>query len=208
MMSWFRTSIPPRFGLCLMISFFALWPTLGPGPFGKKARISASPDPLVRYMHRYIPTSISVRGKSLEWVTKVDMFFLYCLYTGTPCALHRCLAEYFASYGKRQRRSRLIGGAFITRITQHCGLYYPFLDDMPAPTPHEPLDLRTIRGMKISVNFPYIGHRFVDEHQQIYEPQPIVHQALLEAGEVEMPHVADVPDMDGDMEPQVDQGHP
>ncbi|KAJ0454265.1 hypothetical protein HanIR_Chr15g0738131 [Helianthus annuus] len=81
---------------------FAWWPTLGAGPFGKKARVSADS-------------------------TKVDLFFLYCLYTGTPCALHRCLAEYFASYGKRQRRSRLIGGAFTTRIAQHCGLYYPFL---------------------------------------------------------------------------------
>ncbi|KAJ0587216.1 hypothetical protein HanIR_Chr04g0160681 [Helianthus annuus] len=79
---------------------------------------------------------------------------------------------------------------------------------MPAPAPHELLDLRTMRGMKTAVNFPDIRHRFVDEHQQIYEPQPIVHQPLLEAGEVEMPHIADVPAMDGDMEPQVDQGHP
>ncbi|MFS7934963.1 hypothetical protein Hanom_Chr05g00397821 [Helianthus anomalus] len=42
---------------------FAWWPTLCPEPFGKKARLSMIPDPIVRYIHRCISTSISARGK-------------------------------------------------------------------------------------------------------------------------------------------------
>ncbi|KAF5789591.1 hypothetical protein HanXRQr2_Chr09g0373061 [Helianthus annuus] len=139
---------------------------------------------------------------------KVDLFFLYCLFTGTPCGLHRFLAEYFASYNKWQRRSCLYGGAFITRIAQHCGQYFPFIGDFPPLAPFEHLGIRTMTGMKIAVNFPYIRHRFVGLDQQIFVPGPFVHQALLEAGEVEMPHVTDVPAINGDVEPEVDQGHP
>ncbi|KAM0055382.1 hypothetical protein Hdeb2414_s0006g00205421 [Helianthus debilis subsp. tardiflorus] len=75
----------------------AWWPTLCPEPFGKKVRVSLIPDPLVRYLHRCIATSISVRGRSNEWVRKVDLFYLYCLFTGTTCGFHHCLAKYFAS---------------------------------------------------------------------------------------------------------------
>ncbi|KAJ0892046.1 hypothetical protein HanPSC8_Chr09g0361251 [Helianthus annuus] len=177
-------------------------------PLPPEARVLSIPDPFVCYIHCCIATSISARGKNNEWATKVDLFFLYFLYTGTPCSLLRCLVEYFASYGKRQRRSRLIGVAFITRIAHHFGRYFPFLDDMLSPAPFEPLDLRTMRRMKIVVNFPDLGHRFVANNHQIFVPDPIVHLVQLEAGEVEMPRVADVLVMDGDMEPQVDQGHP
>ncbi|KAJ0699600.1 hypothetical protein HanOQP8_Chr10g0357671 [Helianthus annuus] len=150
---------------------FAWWPTLCPEPFGKKARVSLIPDPLVRYILSCIATSISTCGKSNEWVTKVDLFFLYCLFTGTPCGLHRCLAEYFASYVKRQRRSHLYGGASITRIAQYYGRYFPFIGDLPPPAPFEHLGIRTMTGMKIPVNFPDIGHRFVGLDQHIFVPE-------------------------------------
>ncbi|KAM0061786.1 hypothetical protein Hdeb2414_s0004g00140171 [Helianthus debilis subsp. tardiflorus] len=62
-------------------------------------------------------------------------------------------------------------------------------------------------GMSIPVNFSDIGHRFVGLVQQIFVPRSFVHQALLEVMEVEMSHVASVPVIDGDVEPEVDQGH-
>lgn len=186
----------------------AWWPTLCDVPFGHKARVSLITDPLVRYIHRCIATSISGRGKSNEWVTKNDLFYLYCLFTGTPCALHRCLAEYFASFSRRQKRGGLHGGAFITRIAQHCGRYFPFIGELPPPAPFEYLGIRTMRGMNLAVNFPGIGYRFVGENDQIFVAQPLVHQHLLDAAEVDMPHVVDEPVGEGDVEPEVEQGHP
>ncbi|MFS7925981.1 hypothetical protein Hanom_Chr04g00291541 [Helianthus anomalus] len=78
---------------------------------------------------------------------------------------------------------------------------------MPAPAPSGPLDLRTMRGMKIAVNFPDLGYQFVDDDGQIFVPDPIVHRGLLEDGEVKDAAGCCVPVMDGDVEPQVDQVH-
>ncbi|KAM0045867.1 hypothetical protein Hdeb2414_s0009g00309021 [Helianthus debilis subsp. tardiflorus] len=152
--------------------------------------------------------SISMRGKSNKWVTKNDLFYLYRLFMGTSCGLHRCLAEYFASYSKWQTRSRLYGGAFITRIAQHCDRYFPFNGELPQSAPFEHLGIRKMTGMHIAVNFPDIGCRFVGLDSQFFVPQLFVHQALLEVGEVEMPHVADVPIGKGDIESEVERGHP
>ncbi|MFS7961991.1 hypothetical protein Hanom_Chr08g00721421 [Helianthus anomalus] len=63
-------------------------------------------------------------------------------------------------------------------------------------------------GMHIVVNFLDIRYRFVGLDGQIFVPQPFIHQPLLEAEEVEMPHVADVPIGEGDIEPKVYQGYP
>ncbi|KAM0055383.1 hypothetical protein Hdeb2414_s0006g00205431 [Helianthus debilis subsp. tardiflorus] len=93
------------------------------------------------------------------------------------------------------------------RITQHCGWYFLFIGDFPQPAPFEHLGIKTMTGMHIAVNFPGIGYRFVGLNGQIFVPKPIVHQALLKAGEVEMPDVVDVHVRDGDLEPEVDQGH-
>ncbi|KAJ0436835.1 hypothetical protein HanHA300_Chr16g0595121 [Helianthus annuus] len=171
----------------------AWWPTLCPEPFGKKSQVPLIPDPLVRYLHRCIANLISACGKSNEWVTKNELFYHYCLFTRTSCDLHRYLTEYFASYSKRQTRSHLYGGAFVTRIAQHCGQYFPFIGELPQSAPFEHLGIRTMTGMHIAVNFLDIGYRFVGLDDQIFVPQPSVHKALLEAREVEMPHVAHVP---------------
>ncbi|MFS7904797.1 hypothetical protein Hanom_Chr01g00040261 [Helianthus anomalus] len=172
------------------------------------ARVSLIPDTLIRYIHRCMAMSISSCGKSNMWVTKVDLFFLYCLFTGTPFGLHRCLAEYFTSYNKRQRCIHLYGGAFITRTAQHCGQYFLFIEDLSPPSPFEYLGIRTMIRIKIAVNLLDIGHQFVGLDQHIFIPEPFVHQALPEARKVEMSHVAGAPIIDGHVEPEVDQGHP
>ncbi|KAJ0592905.1 hypothetical protein HanHA300_Chr03g0091081 [Helianthus annuus] len=152
-------------------------PTLCPEPFGKKARVSLIPVPLVRYLHHCIATSISARGKSNERVTKNDLLYL-------------CLVEYFASYSKQQTRSHLHRG------------------ELPQSTPFEHLGIKTMAGIHIAVNFPDIRYRFVGLDDKIFVPQPFVHQVLLGAREVDMPHVADVPIGEGDIKPEVDQRQP
>ncbi|MFS7986801.1 hypothetical protein Hanom_Chr11g01014501 [Helianthus anomalus] len=39
------------------------------------------------YFHRAISFSMTTRGKSREWCTSVDLFFLYCLLYKRLCAL-------------------------------------------------------------------------------------------------------------------------
>ncbi|KAL8214005.1 hypothetical protein R6Q57_003454, partial [Mikania cordata] len=60
----------------------AWWPHIAEDPFvGTKARVSRIRDPLIRYMHLLIATSIAGRGRSREWCTLQDLFYLYCLIT-------------------------------------------------------------------------------------------------------------------------------
>ncbi|KAL8244547.1 hypothetical protein R6Q59_010805 [Mikania micrantha] len=95
----------------------AWWPHIADDPFrGTKARVSRIRNALIRYMHRLIATSISGRGRSREWCTLQDLFYLYCLITGRTCQLARCLAEYFVTYYHRQQRGAIYGGAYITII--------------------------------------------------------------------------------------------
>jgi hypothetical protein len=61
------------------------WPTIGEHAFGGGSRVSNIRDPLYRYMHRMIATSIAGRGKGTERVTAIDLFYLRCLLTHTPC---------------------------------------------------------------------------------------------------------------------------
>ncbi|KAJ0735654.1 hypothetical protein HanPI659440_Chr11g0434521 [Helianthus annuus] len=105
----------------------ASWPTLCREPFGKKARVSLIPDPLIRYLPRRIATSISSRCKRNGWITKKACYIFTVYSTGPSCSLHHCLAQ----YSKRQTRSRLYGRAFITCIAHHCSRYFPFIGELP-----------------------------------------------------------------------------
>ncbi|KAL8211388.1 hypothetical protein R6Q57_005825 [Mikania cordata] len=93
-------------------------------------------DPLIRYIHRCIVTTISGRGQSQEWVTMTDLFYLHSLIAGRPCNLVRCFALYYASFYHRQERDTLWGGAFITHIAQTRGMV-DMLDDLPAIEPRK-----------------------------------------------------------------------
>ncbi|KAL8214271.1 hypothetical protein R6Q57_003720 [Mikania cordata] len=61
-------------------------------------------DPLIRYIHRCIVTTISGRGQSQEWVTTTYLFYLHSLIAGRPCNLAQCFALYYASFYHRQER--------------------------------------------------------------------------------------------------------
>ncbi|XP_022038757.1 uncharacterized protein LOC110941430 isoform X2 [Helianthus annuus] len=120
-----------------------------------KGRSTLIEDPLFRYLHKMISTSITARNKSREWCTSGDLFFLYCLLYKRPCALAYGLAQYFASAHHRQERGMLFGGAYVTKIAHSLG-YHPENDRGrvgPAAQPKQ-MGMNTINGMHITKDFP------------------------------------------------------
>ncbi|XP_035837093.1 uncharacterized protein LOC118485003 [Helianthus annuus] len=93
--------MPPR------TTLMRFWQVISQHRFGttSKQRASYITDPLYRYLHKLIATSITPREQSREWCTQGDLFHLYCLIWGEWCALHRCLAS-----GSRRRSTGRTGG--------------------------------------------------------------------------------------------------
>ncbi|KAL8200542.1 hypothetical protein R6Q57_011881 [Mikania cordata] len=76
----------------------AWWPHISDTLFtSHRLRVSTIRDPLIRYIHRCIVTTISGRRQGQEWVTTTDLFYIHSLMTGRPCNLARCFALYYAS---------------------------------------------------------------------------------------------------------------
>ncbi|KAJ0804223.1 hypothetical protein HanPI659440_Chr02g0035641 [Helianthus annuus] len=125
-----------------------------------KGRVSFVRDPLYRYLHHLLATSISARGYSREWCTTTDLFFLYCLLYRRPCALAHGLAQYYASAHHRQERGFLYGGAYVTVIARSLGLV-PHQDPhlrTPAIMPTR-MGMPSLWGMRVIKRFP-VGPRF------------------------------------------------
>ncbi|KAL8218820.1 hypothetical protein R6Q57_022193 [Mikania cordata] len=101
----------------------AWWPRIGDEPFVRAARVTRIRDPLIRYLHRVIASSITGRGMSQEWCTSQDLFFLYCILSGRLCNVARCLTEYFSTYCHRQERGLIFDGVYVTRLGDACLLF-------------------------------------------------------------------------------------
>ncbi|KAL8209737.1 hypothetical protein R6Q57_006469 [Mikania cordata] len=68
----------------------AWWPRIGNEPFVRAARVTRIRDPLIRYLHRCISSSITGRGMSQEWCTSQDLFFFILFVeweTVPPCTV-------------------------------------------------------------------------------------------------------------------------
>ncbi|KAD5507852.1 hypothetical protein E3N88_15555 [Mikania micrantha] len=112
-------------------------------------------------------------GRSHEWCTLQDLFYLYYLITGRTCQLARCLAEYFATYYYRQQRGAIYGGAYITIIGQALGhLHQDTIEELSDPVDPVRLDRRTLFGMKIVQDFPGVGLRFSLVRGVMWVPPP------------------------------------
>ncbi|KAL8251062.1 hypothetical protein R6Q59_034755 [Mikania micrantha] len=113
----------------------AWWAQISDTAFtGHRVRATMIRDPLIRYIHRCIETTISGRGQSQEWVTTTDLFYLHSLIAGRPCNLAQCFALYDASFYHRQERCTFWGGAFVTHIARSRGMV-DMLDDLPVIEP-------------------------------------------------------------------------
>ncbi|KAL8196526.1 hypothetical protein R6Q57_024821 [Mikania cordata] len=96
----------------------AWWPRIGDEPFVRAARVTRIRDPFIRYLHRFIASSITGRRMSQEWCKSQDLFFLYCVLSGRPCNVARCLAGYFSTYYHHQERGLIFDGVYVTRLAR------------------------------------------------------------------------------------------
>ncbi|KAL8260476.1 hypothetical protein R6Q59_028429 [Mikania micrantha] len=145
------------------------WPQISDTSFtGHRLRASTIIDPLIRYIHRCIVTTISGRGQSQEWVTTTYLFYLHSLMTGRPCNLACCFALYYASFYHRQERRTLWGGAFATHLAHNIGMF-ELLQDPPAIEPRK-LDHRTLLNMRLAADIPGLGLRFIGSDGRPFQP--------------------------------------
>ncbi|KAL8244893.1 hypothetical protein R6Q59_011151 [Mikania micrantha] len=89
----------------------AWWPRIGDDAFVRSARVTRIRDPLIRYLHRCIASSVTGRGMSQEWCTSQDLFFLYCILSGRSC--RACVSRRTSHGSGFDFRSR--GGSFGSR---------------------------------------------------------------------------------------------
>ncbi|KAM0064476.1 hypothetical protein Hdeb2414_s0003g00103391 [Helianthus debilis subsp. tardiflorus] len=138
-----------------------------------KGRVSFVKDPLYRYLHHLLATSISARGYSREWCTTTDLFFLYCLLYRRPCALAHGLAQYYASTHHRQERRFLYGGSYVTVIARSLGLV-PHQDPhlrTPAVMPTR-MGFQTLWGTKVIKRFA-VGPRFKNREGGVWTEEAL-----------------------------------
>ncbi|KAL8232719.1 hypothetical protein R6Q57_002497 [Mikania cordata] len=122
------------------------WPRIGDELFVGAARVTRIRDPLIRYLHRVIASSVTGRGMSQEWCTSQDLFF----YT---------------------ERGLIYGGVYVTRLARVNGLIDIESAGMQAFAPVR-LDKRTVHGMRIVQKFPGVGLRFSLQKGIIWQPGP------------------------------------
>ncbi|KAJ0567817.1 hypothetical protein HanIR_Chr06g0289151 [Helianthus annuus] len=163
-----------------LISF---WRAISRVPFGKSwQKATTIVDPLYRYLHQVIASTIVPRGSSKEKVNLSDLFFLYCLLRRQPCDLAASLAEYFATAYHRQLRGFLHTGSFITAIARSLGIV-PELDPLLSdPVPSSRLGRASVSAMQITRTFD-VGLRFRGADGLIFQPVelPEVIPVVIEA---------------------------
>ncbi|GJT58375.1 retrotransposon ORF1 [Tanacetum coccineum] len=94
------------------------WPNIGDKGFNVgNTKVKSIRDPDVRLAHRCIATTISGRKESTHRVTKMDLYYLYCIYTNeVVCNISYWLAKYLKSVGDK---NLICGGMLITRISRY-----------------------------------------------------------------------------------------
>ncbi|KAF5814804.1 hypothetical protein HanXRQr2_Chr03g0115241 [Helianthus annuus] len=151
-----------------LISF---WRAISRAPFGKSwQKATTIRDPLYRYLHHVIASTIVPRGSSKEKVNLSDLFFLYCLLRRQPCDLAVSLADYFSTAYHRQLRGQLHTGSYITAIARSLGIvpeHDPLLSD---PVPTSRLGRASVSSMQITRTFD-VGLRFRGADGLIWQPE-------------------------------------
>ncbi|KAL8229413.1 hypothetical protein R6Q57_014313 [Mikania cordata] len=122
----------------------AWWPRISDEPFFRVDRVTRIRDPLIRYLHRVIATSITGRGMSQEWCT---------------------------TYYHRQERWLIYGGVYVTRLARANGLISMVPAGMQAFASVR-LDKQTVQGMRVVQMFPGVGFRFSLQKGVIWQPGP------------------------------------
>ncbi|GKA90219.1 hypothetical protein Tco_0812089 [Tanacetum coccineum] len=93
------------------------WPSIRDGGFNVgNTKVTSIRNPRVKLAHWCIATTISGRKESTHRVTKIDLYYLYCIYTeGVVCNIPYWLAKYLKSV---RDKSLICEGMFVTRIAR------------------------------------------------------------------------------------------
>ncbi|KAL8269141.1 hypothetical protein R6Q59_000453 [Mikania micrantha] len=147
------------------------WPQIGDEAFITKARVSRIRDPLHRYLHRCIAYTIAGRRMGQEWVTRKDLFYLYCLIGGHNCNLAWLLADSFSSLFNRKATSAITCGSYVTRIARQLNRFSAVVRAGMTNT-YQPslLGRETVMLMHIAAEIAGHGLRFSLDRKHVWEP--------------------------------------
>ncbi|GKE84188.1 retrotransposon ORF1 [Tanacetum coccineum] len=97
------------------------WPTIEDGSFNiGNTKVKSIRDPNISLAHRCIATTIAGRKESTNRVTKIDLYYMYCIYTNeVVCYIPYWLAKYLKSVGDK---NLICGGMFVTKIAWSFGV--------------------------------------------------------------------------------------
>ncbi|GJW20093.1 hypothetical protein Tco_0030715 [Tanacetum coccineum] len=98
-----------------------LWPTIGDGGYNVgNTKAKSIRNPRIKLAHRWITMTITGRKETTNLVTKINLFYLYCIFVeGVVCNIPYWLAKYLKSI---REKSVIFGGMFVTRIAWSFGL--------------------------------------------------------------------------------------
>ncbi|KAL8208903.1 hypothetical protein R6Q57_008315 [Mikania cordata] len=100
----------------------AWWPRISDEPFVRAARVTRIRDPLIRYLHRCIASSVTGRDMNQEWCTSQDLFFFVLFIeweTVQPCTVSGGVLQHVLPPAGEGVDIR---GVYVTRIARVNGL--------------------------------------------------------------------------------------
>ncbi|GKC21392.1 retrotransposon ORF1 [Tanacetum coccineum] len=98
-----------------------LWPTISDGGYNVgNTKAKSIRNPRIKLAHRCITMTITGKKETTNRVTKIDLFYLYCIFMeGVVCNIPYWLAKYLKCI---REKSVIFRGMFVTRIAQSFGL--------------------------------------------------------------------------------------
>ncbi|KAH1114912.1 hypothetical protein J1N35_008290 [Gossypium stocksii] len=115
-------------------------------------------NPALCYIHRYLAYNFSGRRDALAIVSKTELFFLWCIYTGRPVNLGYWFALQFEHVIKAKRP--LILGSLITQLLFSLHGSNVHISDLHVACQADPLDARCLDSMGLLLGTPS-SFRFV-----------------------------------------------
>lgn len=134
----------------------AWWPAIARDQYVTATPSSRIRDPLYRYMHSLIASSIAGRFYGTGIVSHIDLFYLRCLLTHRHVHLGRGLVDYFVGYYHRKERSKLVGRHIVARIDRRLNYGHAMSQITMPSLPPRLADRHVCTGMRIAKKFD--GH--------------------------------------------------
>ncbi|KAK8575129.1 hypothetical protein V6N12_062805 [Hibiscus sabdariffa] len=113
-------------------------------------------DPTLRYIHRFLAYSYSGRNDTSAALSKVELFFLWCMHSGIKVNLGFWFARAFERVVRADRP--LILGPYITRLVSRLFPLTFNSNDFTFAFTMDPLDARCLDSMGLLVGTPQAPH--------------------------------------------------